>query len=64
MAYAITVTAPHLVQHLNECVCVRDHLQLQALAGHPEGLLRDVTDGPDCVVVGGLQQLKQQNNKQ
>jgi hypothetical protein len=38
-------------------VCVCDHLQLQALAGHPEGLLRDVTDGPYGVIVLRLQQL-------
>lgn len=59
---ALLAGRTHLVQHLYQRVGVRYHFQLQALAGHPEGLLRDVTDGADGVIVLRFPQLQQQYN--
>jgi hypothetical protein len=34
-------------------MCVSDHLQLQALARHPEGLIRDILELGDLISVAG-----------
>jgi hypothetical protein len=55
--------APHLIEHFDECVCMRQHLELQALAGYPEGLLSDCLEGCDQVFIVRRQQLQRRTKQ-
>lgn len=49
---------PYLVEHFNKGVCMRQHLELQALAGYPERLLSDCFEGSYQVFIVRRQQLQ------
>ena len=50
---------PHLVEHLQQRVRARDHLELEAVAGDPERLLRDGRARRNQIGVRRIDQLRE-----